>query len=80
MFKIRLETRNLKTQHVNSIVIWVVYLLTELLNKYRKCFAFNLKVLGCTDLFEMDFVDIGHPTVSEPYRCSAAERDVTVET
>lgn len=27
--------------------------LTELLNKYRECFAFNLKELGCTNLVEM---------------------------
>lgn len=49
--------------------------LVQLLNKYRECFAFNLKELGCTNALTMDIVDDGNPVVSRPYRASASERE-----
>jgi len=49
--------------------------LAQLLNQYRECFAFNLKVVGCTDVLAMDKLDDGNPVMSKPYRASASERD-----
>lgn len=48
---------------------------TQILNEYRECFAFNLKELGCTNILAMDIVDDGNPVVSKPYRASATERE-----
>jgi len=61
----------LNKYQVNSLI--------ELLNKYRKCFAFSLKELGCTKLITMDIVDNNVPVMGKPYRVSAKERE-TIDT
>lgn len=52
----------------NSITIEQKQELLNLVNKYRDCFALNLRELGCTDLFEVEFTDNNQPVRRKPYR------------
>lgn len=50
--------------------------LLKLLNKYRDCFATNLKELGSTNVTQMDIeLNNKRPIVYRPYRLSHKERD-----
>ncbi|KAL0883751.1 hypothetical protein ABMA27_015856 [Loxostege sticticalis] len=49
--------------------------LVDLLNRYRNCFAFDLKELGKTDLVEMEIhLKTEEPVVYRPYRLPFSER------
>lgn len=51
--------------------------LIDLLNNFRKCFAFSVKELGCCKLTEMDIqLHDKTPVVYRPYRLSYSEREV----
>jgi hypothetical protein len=63
-------------QHEPDMTKEEIHELTELLNKYRSCFAFSLNELGCTSEVEMEIVDDGKPVVCKPYRVSLAEREI----
>lgn len=50
--------------------------LLELLQRYRKCFAFSLDELGCTDVTQMKIeLNSDRPVVYRPYRLSHHERE-----
>lgn len=51
--------------------------LVLLLNKYRKCFAFNLSELGATSVGEMEInLNDNEPVVYRPYRLAVKEKEV----
>ncbi|XP_071056873.1 uncharacterized protein [Onthophagus taurus] len=50
----------------------------ELCTKYRNCFAFSLKELGCTNKIKMDIRDTNIPVRRKPYRVTIGERESRV--
>lgn len=54
--------------------------LVVLINEFKDCFASNLREIGCTGLIKMDIVDDNVPVRAEPYKTSAAERQIIKDT
>ncbi|KAF0715145.1 Uncharacterized protein FWK35_00025949 [Aphis craccivora] len=50
--------------------------LSDLVNKYRDCFATSLEEFGCTPLTSMDILEVtgSKPVMCKPYKTTAADR------
>lgn len=53
-----------------------VNIFVDLLNKYRKCFSFNLNELGCTNMNKMDIQVDGEPIAYKLYKASVSECEI----